>query len=479
MRKYVFAIVCSLISAVLAVFLFRQFESPAQEVIVREVAPAKYTNYEPAPPAATQRQFIASSPPAEFVTAAEAATPAVVNIKATQSGDVFDLWGSNDLSGASAGSGVIISPDGYIVTNNHVIEEGDRIEITLNNRRQYVASIIGTDPSTDLALLKVEGDNLPFLKFGDSDSLHIGEWVLAVGNPFNLTSTVTAGIVSAKARNIDILIDRQDRIESFIQTDAVVNPGNSGGALVNTDGELIGINTAIITKSGGYEGYSFAVPINLVSKVIKDLREFGIVQRGILGVFIDEMTNELAEELGLSSIEGVHIKRVTPDSGADDAGIRKGDVITRINGKKIRTLPEMQEQLGRYRPGNSIELEYIRNNTKRKVSVLLKNKSNSTAIITAKERDVLRDLGFEIGNLSRSEQRKLGIKGVRVISIFRGSIIEKTNMDPGFIITSFNGKPISSVDAVMGLLEQAKGKVMLKGIYENYHGEYGYSFKLR
>ena len=475
MRKYGFTIACSLLSALLAVFIFRQLEPSPAKVVVREIAPAQYTNYN-FDQKASKRTALLPSSPTEFTSAAELATPAVVNIKTTQSGDVFDFWNSKDISGTSAGSGVIITSDGYIVTNNHVIEEGDRIEITLNDKRQFVASIIGSDPSTDLALLKIEATNLPFIKLGDSDSLMIGEWVLAVGNPFNLNSTVTAGIVSAKARSIDILTNRPDRIESFIQTDAVVNPGNSGGALVNTNGELIGINTAIITKSGRYEGYSFAVPINLVSKVIKDLRDFGIVQRGVLGVFIDEMTSELAEELGLSSIEGIYINRVIPKSSADDAGISKGDVIISINGMKTRTWPEMQEQLGRYRPGQKVELEYIRGKGKNKVQVVLKNKSNNTSIITATERNTLRDLGFEIRNLTKPEIKRLKTQGIKVISIFRGSKIERTNMDPGFIITMINGKGVESVEDFTERIETANGKVMLEGVYENYRGEYGYSF---
>ena len=316
---------------------------------------------------------------------------------------------------------------------------------------------------------------MPYLQFGNSDSLRIGEWVLAVGNPFNLESTVTAGIVSAKGRSIDIL-EGQDRIESFIQTDAAVNPGNSGGALVNTNGELIGINTAIITRSGRYEGYSFAVPVNLVRKVIKDLKEFGMVQRGILGVFIDEMTSERAHELGLAAVEGVYITRVTPGSGADDAGIRKGDVIIGINGIKTKTLPEMQEQVGRYRPGNTISVEFIRSGKKTSAPVILKNKSNGTTLTTAKNESILRDLGFELRNLTKDEVRKLHSSGVKVVSIYRGSKIERTNMDPGFIITKVDNKKVATVESVVEELQNAHGKIMLEGIYENYPGEYYYAF---
>ena len=351
MKHYGLLIASSLFSALLAIFLYRYFEEP-REVIIRETVPARYTALNKDFLSAEHPRMSLATSPTEFTSAAEVVTPGVVNIKTTVGGGNFDFWSSGH-SGSSSGSGVIISPDGYIVTNNHVIEDGDEIGVTLNDHREFSATVIGTDPSTDLALIKIKAEHLPYLEFGNSDSLRVGEWVLAVGNPFNLESTVTAGIVSAKGRSIDIL-EGQDRIESFIQTDAAVNPGNSGGALVNSNGELIGINTAIITRSGRYEGYSFAVPANLASKVIKDLRDYGVVQRGVLGVFIDEMTSSRAESMGLNSVEGVFITRVTPGSGADDAGIKKGDVIVGINGTKTKTLPEMQEQLGRYRPGNSI-----------------------------------------------------------------------------------------------------------------------------
>jgi Do/DeqQ family serine protease len=421
-----------------------------------------------------QRQFL-SSAPTDFTAASERVIPAVVNIKTMQGGG-FELWGGSGV-GSASGSGVLVSEDGYIVTNNHVIEDSDEIEVTLNDKREFKAELIGTDPSTDLALIKIDGENLPALEFGNSDSLRIGEWVLAIGNPFNLESTVTTGIVSAKGRSIDIL-EGQDRIESFIQTDAAVNPGNSGGALVNTNGELIGINTAIITRSGRYEGYSFAVPINLVRKVIRDLRDYGIVQRGILGVFIDEMTNERAEELGLSAVEGVYINRVTPGSGADDAGMQKGDVIIGINGIKTKTLPEMQEQLGRYRPGNEVKVDIFRSGKLQTINVILKNKSNSTALISGKNEDILLDVGFELRELTQLEKRRLQVEGVKVISIYRGSRIERTNMDPEFIITKIDNQVVGSVAEVARYLEAASGKVMLEGVYEHYPGEYYYAFAM-
>ena len=471
MKQYVMMGASSLLSALLAILIYQFFEHP-KEVIIRETVPARYTNFDPMD-VSKQRLFLSSSP-TDFTAAAQAVTPAVVNIKTVQGGGGFDFWGGNSL-GSASGSGVIISQDGFIVTNNHVIEDSDEIQVTLNDKRDFSAELIGTDPSTDLALIKIKAKGLHFLEFGNSDSLHVGEWVIAVGNPFNLESTVTAGIVSAKGRSIDIL-EGQDRIESFIQTDAAVNPGNSGGALVNTNGELIGINTAIITRSGRYEGYSFAVPSNLARKVIRDLKDFGLVQRGILGVFIDEITNERAQELGLKAVEGVFVTRVTPGSGADDAGLRKGDVIIGINGVVTKTLPEMQEQLGRYRPGNSVTVDFIRKGKKSTANVLLKNKSNSTAIVTEKNVDVLTDLGFELRELTREERRRLKTNGVKVISIYRGSRIERTNMDPGFIITKIDNKPVESLDALVEDFSNATGKVMLEGIYESYPGEYYYAF---
>ncbi|MEM9919148.1 MAG: trypsin-like peptidase domain-containing protein [Bacteroidota bacterium] len=472
MKNLGLIVVVSLVSAFFSIGIYRYFEEP-QKVVVQESAPAVYANYtEPISNIdISPRKFLSSSP-TNFIAAAESVTPAVVNIKT--SGEDYGFWVGSSFNGAS-GSGVLISSDGYIVTNNHVIEDGKKIEITLNDRRSFDADLIGIDPSTDLALLKVKGKSLPFIDFGNSDSIRVGEWVLAVGNPFNLNSTVTAGIVSAKGRNIDILEDNYS-VESFIQTDAAVNPGNSGGALVNTNGELIGINTAIITRSGRYEGYSFAIPANLVRKIVKDIKDYGIVQRAILGVSIDDVDEELAEELGLGSIAGVYIKRVTPNSGAEDGGIRRNDVITSINGIETPSSPELQEQVARYRPGNTIEVEFIRSGKKRKTRITLKNKSNTTSLVGSTDESVLDKLGVELRNLSKSERRRLQTEGVMVKSIIRGSKIERTNMDPGFIITKVNDARVGNVEEVIQALKGAKGEVLLEGIYENYPGEWGYKF---
>lgn len=297
-------------------------------------------------------------------------TPSVVNVSAL----------NNAGYRASSGSGVVLSADGYIVTNHHVIENSTKVEITLSDKRELIAKVVGIDLNTDIALLKVDARNLVPVQYGNSDLVEVGEWVLAVGNPFNLTSTVTAGIVSAKARNINILGNAY-AIESFIQTDAVVNPGNSGGALVNTRGELIGINTAIITERGSYEGYSFAIPANLVKKVVEDIRQYGSVRRAVLGVQIQEVDGVMASRLGLPTATGAYISRVYPSSSAENAGLEFGDVITTINGVAISSMPELQEQVGRYRPGDVISLEYYRAGKKyRRDNVRLKAIEQSSAM---------------------------------------------------------------------------------------------------
>ncbi len=471
MKNLVLVIAVSVISAIVSVLVYKQFEEP-QGIIIREQVPVKYTNFNEEQSQFPPSRAFHSAAPTSFTKAAEIVTPAVVNIKATSSSQLE--WWSNEFSGSS-GSGVMISPDGYIVTNNHVIEEGTTLEVTLNDKRKYEARLVGSDPMTDIALLKIEAQKLPYLVFGNSDSIRVGEWVLAVGNPFNLESTVTAGIVSAKGRSIDIL-EGEYKIESFIQTDAAVNPGNSGGALVNTNGELVGINTAIITRSGRYEGYSFAIPANLVRKIIYDIKEFGTVQRGMLGIGIDEVDDKLAKDLGLESVEGIYISRITPKSGAHDAGLMRGDVIISINGSKTRTIPELQEKVARFRPGNSVSVEYIRKGKIYKTNVILKNKSNTTAIIG--NGSMLKELGFELRDLTNTEKQHLKVNGVYVLSIVRGSKIERTNMDPGFIITKINDFEISGVDDVVKILENASGKIMLEGIYESYPGEYYYAFPL-
>ncbi len=303
------------------------------------------------------------APLADFVATSKLVTSAVVNIN-TLSASGYRI---------ASGSGVIIASDGYLITNHHVIEDGSTFEVSMFDKRKLEAELIGSDPTTDLALLKIDARGLRHLVYGDSDGVEVGQWVLAVGNPFNLSSTVTAGIVSAKARNINILRGSYS-IESFIQTDAVVNPGNSGGALVNEQGELIGINTAIISESGGYEGYSFAIPSNLVRKVIRDIREFGEVQRAILGIGIAEVTGELAQRLSLPSVAGVYVNNVSRGSSAAEAGLRQGDVIISINAVKTNSVPQLQEQIALFRPGERVSLEFYRDGQKyRRDNVVLQS----------------------------------------------------------------------------------------------------------
>lgn len=338
-------LVTATVSTSLSYLLFRQYWIKEVEAFL---PPEQGRSYRPV---LTDARGLAGAPE-NFVAIADRVTASVVNIQ------VFD--GPAPLGG---GSGVIISSDGYIATNHHVVEGATRIQVTLSDKRELAAKVVGTDSSTDLALLKVRASGLHPVSFGDSDHVRIGEWALAIGNPFNLTSTVTAGIVSAKARNINILPGSYS-IESFIQTDAAVNPGNSGGALVNDEGDLIGINSAIMSEGGTYEGYSFAVPANLVAKVMSDLRDFGKVQRALLGINITEVNEFIARDLKLPLIAGVLVRSVTPGGSAEEAGIRAGDVIIKVNGINTNSVPELQEQVARFRPGDNISLEYMREGRK-------------------------------------------------------------------------------------------------------------------
>ena len=418
---------------------------------------------------ALRLRTFASTTPTDFTAAADRTTPAVVSVRSF----LRDGLSGEAPGGSTAGSAVIVSPDGYIATNNHVIEGARRVRVTLQDRREFDARVIGVDQPTDLALLKIAADSLPTIGFGNSDSLRVGEWVLAVGNPYSLNSTVTTGIVSAKGRSIDVL-RADDRIESFIQTDAAVNPGNSGGALVNTAGELIGINTAIITNSGRHEGYAFAIPGNLARRVINDLRDFGEVQRAVLGAWIQGINDAQAKQLRLPAARGALITDVNPDGPADRAGLRVGDVMTAINGVDINSSPEMQEQLSRYRPGQRVQVTYIREGHLRDVPILLRDKRNRPGqLVSDYGDDLLHVLGFELRDLTEEEYAQHPGGGVRVVSIFRGSPVAATNMAAGFTITTLNG---SSVGNLAGLLRRLRESdaYLFGGTYENYTGEYFY-----
>ncbi len=348
------------------------------------------------------------------------------------------------------GSGVIISEDGYIVTNNHVIDGADTLTVTLNDQRQFSATLVGTDPSTDIALLKIDAKDLPTIPFGESDALKIGEWVLAVGNPFMLNSTVTAGIVSAKARSLG-MSNGQMGIESFIQTDAAVNPGNSGGALVNTAGELVGINTAIYSQTGNYAGYSFAVPSSIVQKVVTDLRQYGAVQRAMLGVIIRNVDAQLAREKGLSVSEGVYVDDVSENSAAEAAGIKKGDIITAVNHTSVKTSSQLQEQVARHRPGDKILVEYLRDGKSSSVNVELKNAQGNTELV--KKRDIS-ELGAEFSALSREDQLRYGVRhGVKVKSVKSGSAFAKAGVKDGFVILKVNDRSINTEKEIKAIAE--------------------------
>lgn len=364
-----------------------------------------------------------------------------------------------------SGSGVIISADGYIMTNNHVINNADEVEVTLNDKRSYLAEVVGADPNTDLAILKIKEEGLSYVPYGNSDQVEVGDWVLAVGNPFNLTSTVTAGIVSAKGRNINIL-NEEFAIESFIQTDAAVNPGNSGGALVNTRGELIGINTAIASNTGAYTGYSFAVPVNVARKVVNDLMEFGAVQRAFIGVSIRDLNGKLAAEKGVKLTEGAFVNGITDGGAAAEAGIKEGDIIVAIDGFPVKNVPELQERIGTYRPGDRVEVSVVRKEEMRKFEVTLRNRNGDTGLIP-KSSEVLVQLGATLQPVSAEELRRLGIRsGVKVASVGKGKL-KMAGVRDGFIITRIDRKEVSNADDLAEFLQRKSGGVLIEGIYPN------------
>jgi len=364
------------------------------------------------------------------------------------------------------GSGVIISKDGYIITNNHVIEKATEIEVTTNDNNKYTAKLIGTDPNTDIALLKVEGDNFPYIPFGNSDELKVGEWVLAVGNPFNLTSTVTAGIVSAKGRG-GIGGGNNMAIQSFIQTDAAINRGNSGGALVNTSGQLVGINTAIYSQTGDFAGYGFAVPIAIAAKVVSDIKEFGTVQRAMLGVSImDIQAAKETKQEGIDKIkvnEGVYVGGFADRSSAKEAGVQIADVITAVNGTKVRTVSELQEQIGRLRPGDKVDLTINRNGSNKTISITLKNESGSTSVV--KKTDGLAVVGAAFKDITDEQKRQYGLSyGVEVAGVDNGGKFSKEGINKGFIILKINNQPVSSAEEVESIIESV-GKSSDKGLF--------------
>jgi serine protease Do len=446
----------------------------------------------------------------DFTQAAAAVTPAVVYIRTTyaatassgRDSQMEDLFGQmfgqrarprSSQPQMASGSGVIISPDGYIVTNNHVVEKADKITVALNDHRTYQAKVIGTDPNTDLALIKITATNLPIVKLGNSDDARVGEWVLAVGNPFNLTSTVTAGIISAKGRNIGIIgsedngdDDNQSpfgptrnqpdvpkvnkAIESFIQTDAAINPGNSGGALVNTKGELIGINSAIASHTGSYEGYGFAIPVNLAKKVLDDIEKYGSVKRGYIGVSFRELNEDAAEQLNIKTTSGLFVNDLVTGGGAEQAGIRKGDIITKVDGTTIYESSDLQEKVGRLQPGDKVKLTVLRDGATKEIAVTLKGEAapvNKVAAHSKSAEELYNKLGASFKPLTPQEKGKMHVNsGVVVTQVRSGGFFDETDIPVGSVITSINKQAINGVaDIDKAITNTRNGMVIITGSY--------------
>lgn len=471
-KKGLFTLFVALIGGFIALWAYTRFFDDPKIVTVQQDHPVKYASLPPSN----------SGDLPDLTSAAENSVHAVVHITVTQKGQYYNsnsiydfLFGDGGNHSQQmpvrqgSGSGVIISSDGLIVTNNHVIDDADEISVVLNDKREFKAKLLGTDPSTDIALIKISASDLPVLRFSNSDNLRLGEWVLAVGNPFNLTSTVTAGIVSAKGRDIGINPD-QMKIESFIQTDAAVNPGNSGGALVNTRGDLVGINTAIASQTGSYSGYSFAIPSNIVQKVVADIREYGEVQRALLNVSIGEVNAETAKKYGLDKIEGVYIVTAQPGGAADLAGIKDKDVITSVDGIDVNSVAELQEQIGKHRPGDKIVLVVKRDNKKKPFNVTLRNKHGDMEIVKGDNSDSI--FGAKFVAVSDREKEDMGIShGIKITELGNGKFRD-AGIKKGFIITQVNKSSISDAKDLLHIIKNSRGGILVEGIYPN--GEVAY-----
>lgn len=446
-------------------------ESTSQTSEIEQVQPQVY-----------RTAFIPSEGTPDFVEAAEKSLNAVVHIKTKiekQTTTYNDFFGAllqqfYGMPGQTRkqyleayGSGVVLSPDGYIVTNNHVVEGAAELTVTFNNKSEKKATIIGTDPTTDLALIKVEAQDLEYLVFGDSDQVRVGEWVLAVGNPFRLNSTVTAGIVSAKARDLSILGEGTS-VESFIQTDAAVNPGNSGGALVNTSGYLIGINAAIASHTGSYEGYSFAIPSNIVRKVVDDLLMYGETQRAFLGIQMAEITAELAENMGLDEMEGVYVANTINGGAADNAGIKTGDIITAINGHKVNTRVQLLENTRQFRPGDKVRIEVRRKKEHLSFEVTMLNEMGSLDLVKKGESFYSSEFGLVLQPVSSDDMNRLRIKnGLKIMEIKEGRF-NGSGIGEGFVIVSVNSQNVNSKSDLEKALNSSRtSKVRLEGVYSN------------
>lgn len=447
------------------------FEDGNQTGLMEPKTEFKLTNYTSSPSMPLES--------IDFVEASNRSLDAVVHVKTVSAAQQYYNPWSRYFGGdpytskqqRASGSGVIISDDGFIVTNNHVIENAEKIEITTNDNQTFEANLVGRDPGTDIALLKIKAKGMPSITLGDSDALQIGEWVLAVGNPFNLTSTVTAGIVSAKARNINILdYDPSAEtfpLESFIQTDAAVNPGNSGGALVNGRGELIGINTAIASRTGSYSGYSFAVPVSIVKKVTADLLEFGKVQRAYIGVNISNIDPKLRSEENIQVSEGAYVRGLLAGGAAEMSGLEVGDIIISVEEFPVRSVTELQEQVGKYRPGDEISVQILRSNKKRSLEVLLRDRYGNTELQKRSEEELNMIFGAKFEELSEQEKSALKVaKGVKITDIEEGKF-RRAGIKEGFIITHIDKQPVESPEDVKRILNAKSGGVLVEGFHQN------------
>ncbi len=450
------------------------------------------------------------SVPLDFTSTAAKVTQAVVHIRSTTGTRVAQRENGNDPwqfffgpqgpvdrgPSQSTGSGVVINADGYIVTNNHVVQGAEKVEVTLSDNRTLTAEVIGTDPDTDLAVIKINDKNLSFLSFINSDESKVGEWVLAVGNPFNLNSTVTAGIISAKGRNLNIIGSNRPQqfgqdgqpmgstsIESFIQTDAAINPGNSGGALVNLSGGLLGINTAIASQTGSYVGYGFAVPSNIVSKIVEDLLAFGTVQRGWLGIQVVAVTSDVAKQMDLSVSEGALVNgfgNFEDKSAAKVAGILKNDVIIKLDETIIKSNTALIEYIGRKRPGDKVQVTVNRAGQEKVFSVTLKNKEGNVGTVKREEKDAVTSLGIELEDVNPQVLKRLELEsGVKVKSLTEGKIGRYTDMEEGFIITRVDDTVVKTAKEVNDILKKKKSGdlITFSGVYENYSREYIYAMR--
>jgi Do/DeqQ family serine protease len=475
MKNIITPVISAVIATLITIAAFSFFQDDkARKVEVEAVTSPAYS-------AAYYDNGNATAPaPFDFTFAADKATPAVVHITSRQEATAYnnqqqvpeffrdffgDRFRQQPQPRVGTGSGVIISSDGYIVTNNHVVADADELTVVLVDNRSYVAKVVGLDPTTDLALIKIDEEALPYLDFANSDDIRVGQWVAAVGNPFRLNSTVTAGIVSATGRNINILREQQYAIESFIQTDAAVNPGNSGGALVNVNGELIGINSAIASPTGAYAGYAFAVPSNIAEKVVADLKEYGSVQRGFLGVSIQEVNAQLAEEFDLSTNQGVYVADVVTDGSADNAGIEAGDVIVQVDDQKITRTSNLLSYIGRKRPGDEVEVTVLRDGERETFEMTLQSLEGATELASRGRVEALESLGAEFRALTAQQAQEYNIEGgVQVIRTFAGKLRQQ-GIRPGFIITSVAGNPVRSVDDLSEIVRTERGGVLVEGIY--------------